>query len=116
MPSHRRKYVQQWVDRRNGQPRYYFRRPGFPRVPLPGSPYSAEFEAAYREAMAGQRAPVIDKRRQFLPGTMNALAVSYFTSVGFRSLKPSTQSFYRSLIDRLCKDAGDNRRCSSVGT
>jgi hypothetical protein len=114
MSSLRLKYVQQWIDRRNDQPRYYFRRPGFPRVPLPGSPFSAEFEAAYKEAMAGQRAPVTappitSPRRQFLPGTVNALAVSYFNSLAFRSLKPSSQSFYRSLIDRLCREAGDNR-------
>jgi hypothetical protein len=114
MSSLRLRYIQQWIDRRNDQPRYYFRRPGFPRVPLPGSPFSAEFEAAYKEAMAGQRAPVIappvtSPRRQFLPGTMNALAVSYFNSITFHSLKPSSQSFYRSLIDRLCREAGDNR-------
>jgi integrase len=109
MSSVHRKYIQQWIDRRSGKPRYYFRRPGFKRVPLPGSPWSPEFEAAYTEAMAGQRPPIISPRREFLPGTMNALAVAYFTSMGFRSLKPSTQSFYRSLIDRLCKDAGDNR-------
>jgi len=105
----RLRYVQAWIDRRNGQPRYYFRRSGFKCVPLPGSPWSPEFMAAYSEAMAGQRAPVTGTRRQFLPGTMNTLAASYFNSMSFRSLKPSTQSFYRRLIDRLCKEAGDNR-------
>ena len=114
MPSRRLRYVQAWIDRRNDQPRYYFRRPGFPRVPLPGSPWSPEFEAAYAEAMAGQRVsvtgpPVASPRRQFLPGTMNALAVSYFNSIGFRSLALSSQSLYRTLIDRLCKEYGDNR-------
>ena len=109
MSSIHRKYIQAWLDVRSGKPRYYFRRPGFKRLPLPGSPWSPEFEAAYAEAMAGQRAPVTSPRRQFLPGTMNALAVSYFNSVGFRSLAPSSQSFYRTLIDRLCKEYGDNR-------
>jgi integrase len=108
MSSLRLRYVQQWIDRRNDQPRYYFRRPGFKLVKLPGSPFSEEFERAYREAMAGQPAPVTGNR-QFLPGTMNALAVSYFNSVGFRSLAPSSQSLYRTLIDRLCKEVGDNR-------
>jgi hypothetical protein len=76
---------------------------------LPGSPWSPEFERAYAEAMAGQPVPVIGTRRQFLPGTMNALAVSYFSSIGFRSLALSSQSLYRTLIDRLCKEYADNR-------
>ena len=108
MPSLRLKYVQQWIDRRNDQPRYYFRRPGFKRVPLPGSPWSPEFEAAYKEAMAGQPAPVT-AGREILPGTFNALAVSYFISAHFNSLSPSTQSVYRNVIDRLRVGAGDNR-------
>jgi hypothetical protein len=107
MSSIKRKYIQAWIDARSGKPRYYFRRPGFPRVPLPGSPWSPEFEAAYTEAMAGQRAPITSPRREFLPGTMNALAVSYYNSIGFRSLKPSTQTFYRTIIDRLCREEGD---------
>jgi integrase len=104
----RLKYVQKWIDRRNDQPRYYFRRPGFKRVPLPGSPWSPEFMTAYAEAMAGQPAPVTG-RREFLPGTMNALAVSYFNSISFRSLKPSTQAFYRTIIDRFCREEGHKR-------
>jgi hypothetical protein len=108
MSSLQLKYVQQWVDHRNGQTRYYFRRPGFKRVPLPGSPFSEEFERAYTEAMAGQRAPITG-RREFLPGTMNTLALSYFNSLSFRSLGPSTQSVYRNLVDRLCKEDGNSR-------
>jgi integrase len=38
---------------------------------------------------------------------MQALAVSYFNSVGFRSLKPITQSTYRNIINRLCAEHGD---------
>jgi integrase len=64
--------------------------------------------AAYTEAMAGQRAPVIGPR-EFHPGTMNALRVSYLNSPNFRSLAPSTQSAYRSIVDRLCTEAGSNR-------
>jgi integrase len=108
MPSLRLKYVQQWIDRRNGRTRYYFRRPGFPRVPLPGSPFSEEFERAYREAMAGQPAP-ITAGREVLPGTFNALAVSNLSSAHFSSLSPSTQSVYRNVIDRLRVEDGDSR-------
>ena len=38
------------------------------------------------------------------PGTIRALAISYFNSSGFRSMKPITQSVYRNLINRLCEE------------
>src|SRR5215471_15058423 len=100
------KYVQQFVDR-HGRPRFYFRRPGFKRVALPGMPGSSEFMAAYAEALAaGEPAPPVGLR-QIRPGTINALAVSYFNSRDFRKLAPSTQSAYRGIIDRLCEKDGD---------
>jgi hypothetical protein len=37
---------------------HYFRRAGFPRVRLPGLPFSPEFMAAYQEAMALAPAPI----------------------------------------------------------
>jgi site-specific recombinase XerD len=100
------KYVQQFVDR-HLHPRFYFRRPGFKRVALPGMPGSSEFMAAYAEALAaGEPAPPVGLR-QIRPGTINALAVSYFNSRDFRKLAPSTQSSYRGIIDRLCEEDGD---------
>ena len=59
MTGIRLKYVHQWVDKRSGgaRPRYYFRRPGFKRLPLPGLPGSAEFMEAYQAALAGQALP-----------------------------------------------------------
>ena len=45
----RLKFVQAWVDR-EGRVHRYFRRPGYPRIRLPGLPGSAEFMAAYQEA------------------------------------------------------------------
>src|SRR5262252_8656396 len=43
---------------RHGKPRWYFRRPGFKQMPLPGLPWSPEFMAAYEEALAGQPTPI----------------------------------------------------------
>jgi hypothetical protein len=106
MASVRLKFIQQFIDR-HGHPRFYFRRPGFPRCALPALPFSEEFMAAYTEAMAGQ--PRVIGRREFSPGTMAALRVSYLSSANFLSLAPSTQSDYRRIIDRLCEEAGDNR-------
>jgi integrase len=100
------KFVQGFLDR-HGRPRFYFRRPGFKRVPLPGLPWSPEFMAAYEEALAGQFVQVGSSHVKL--GTMRALAISYYNSLGFRSLKPSSQAIYRRIIDRFCREHGDKR-------
>jgi integrase len=100
------KFVQGFIDR-HGRPRFYFRRPGFKRVPLPGLPWSPDFMAAYEEALAGQ--PVQVGGLRVKPGTIRALAVSYFNSIEFRSLKPSSQAIYRNVIERFCVEHGDKR-------
>jgi integrase len=43
------------------------------------------------------------------PGTLRALAVSYFASPAFRTTKPTTQYTYRNVIDRLCAEHGEKR-------
>jgi integrase len=100
------KFVHGFIDR-HGKPRWYFRRAGFKRVPLPGLPWSIEFMAAYEQALAGQPAPIGAGRIK--PGTLHALAVSYFASPAFRTKRPSTQYTYRNVIDRLCAEHGDKR-------
>jgi integrase len=101
------KFVQAFLDR-HGTARYYFRRPGYQRVALPGMPYSPEFMAAYTEAMAGQvPCPVV--ARPARPGTINALAISYLGSTAFRSMSPNTQAPYRNFVARFCKEHGDFR-------
>jgi hypothetical protein len=47
------RYVHGFMDR-HGKPRFYCRRSGFKRVPLPGLPWSPEFMAAYDAAMKGE--------------------------------------------------------------
>src|SRR5262245_23627189 len=49
------KYVHGFIDR-HGKPRFYFRRAGFKKEPLPGLPWSGQFMGAYEQAMAGQPA------------------------------------------------------------
>jgi integrase len=92
------KFVHPYIDVR-GKPRFYFRRAGFKQVPLPGLPWSPEFMAAYEAALAGQ--PAAPSRIK--PGTLRALAVSYFGSMVFLSLKPRTRRVYRNRIEQLCK-------------
>jgi Phage integrase central domain len=100
------KFVHGFIDR-HGKPRWYFRRAGFKQVRLPGLPWSPEFMAAYEQALAGQPAPVGAERT--MPGTLRALAASYFASPAFRTTRPSTQYTYRNIIDRLCVEHGDKR-------
>ena len=100
------RYVHGFIDR-HGRPRFYFRRPGFERRPLRGLPYSTEFMSDYEAALAGQ--PLLIGANKARPGTMRALALSYFASPAFRTLRLSTQRAYRGTIERLCKDHGDKR-------
>ena len=100
------RYVHGFVDR-HGKPRFYFRRPGFESVPLPGLPYSPEFMRAYEAAVVGQARPRGAARTR--PGTMAALALSYFASPQFSALRSSSRYVYRRTIERLCKDHGDRR-------
>jgi integrase len=100
------RHVHGFIDR-HGKPRFYFRRPGFERKPLRGLPYSPEFMADYEAATAGQPLPIgVDRAR---PGTMAALALSYFASPEFGALRPSSRSIYRYIIERLCREHGDKR-------
>jgi integrase len=96
------RYVHGFLDR-HGRPRFYYRRAGFHTAPLPGLPYSPEFMAAYEAALAGQR-PVPASRA--IPGTMNALALSFFAAPSFSTLRPSTRKW---TIERLCREHGDKR-------
>jgi len=101
------RYVHGFVDR-HGKPRFYFRRPGFERKPLQGLPYSADFMNDYEAALTGQPVPVgVNTAR---PGTMRALALSYFVSPEFRTLRLSTQRAYRGIIERLCAAMATNVR------
>jgi integrase len=98
------KYVHGFIDR-HGKPRFYFRRAGFKKVPLPGLPWSSQFMEAYEEAIAGQLAPVDAGAKRTKPGSMRALAVRYFQSVDYRSMRVRTQRVYRGLIERFCEQA-----------
>ena len=68
------KYVHGFIDR-HGRPRFYFRRAGFKRVPLPGLPWSPEFMEAYQVALDDTPRAEIGARRT-MPGTVaSAVAV-----------------------------------------
>ena len=99
--------VHAYVDR-HGRPRYYLRRKGYQHVALPGLPWSPTFMAAYEEALAGQP-PIQPGRANVKPGTMKALALSYFASPAFvAELKPASQRAYRGAIERFCNRCDAN--------
>jgi len=100
------KYVQAFVDR-HGTRRFYFRRPGYDRVPLTGLPGSNEFMDAYRKALTGETAP----RRKVgaertAKGSMSALIAEYYQSTEFRSLADVTRSTYRNQLERIRAEHG----------
>jgi integrase len=93
-------YVQAFRDR-HGRARYYFRRPGFDRVALPGLPWSPEFMATHSAALGGEKpAPAIGESRTH-PGTVNAALVAYYASGAFRELAPKTRENRRSILERF---------------
>jgi integrase len=96
------RYINAYVDR-NGKARFYFRRAGFRSVALPGLPWSPEFMQVYETAMAGQP-PSIGAAR-VLPGSMHALAISYYSSPDFLRLKANTQRVRINIIERFCREA-----------
>lgn len=100
------KYCQGFVDR-HGKARWYYRRPGWKRIPLPGLPWTPEFMAAYEMAEAGQKAEIGEK--QTPPGSISALVASYYRTSDFTGLSDSTKTTYRGIIERFRADHGDKR-------
>jgi integrase len=99
------KYVQHWVDD-EGRPHCYFRRRGFPRVPLKGLPWSPSFMAEYEKAMSGARIAVGAGRVK--PGSVAAVIAEYKDSREFFGSKSAgTQRMRRGILDRFGAAYGD---------
>ena len=102
---HRLRYVQAFVDRDTGAVFRYFRRPGYPRVRLPGLPGSAEFNRAYEAALEGPKLAVGAGRSK--PGSLSVAIAGYYTSLEFRSLAAGTQTARRAILERFRAAHGD---------
>lgn len=102
------KFTQGFVDR-HGRARFYFRRPGFKRVPLPGLPWTPTFMAAYQEAMGAPSIVGQAGADRIVPRSLRALAILYYDSAAFKALKPVTQGVYRNIIDRFCREIFDGQ-------
>jgi len=100
------KYVQAWVDPRDSRAYYYLRRRGFPRVRLPGLPWSPTFMAAYEAAMSGTRTAIGAGRVK--PGSVAAVVAEYLDSrLFFGSKSPGTQRMRRGILERFRAAYGD---------
>lgn len=99
------KYVHAYNDR-HGKPRFYLRRKGCRRIPLPGLPWSPEFMAAYEQAMTGAVSVITDRIK---PGTIAALVHTYLNSATFNNLAPETKRTRRNVLTRFVKEHGDKR-------
>jgi integrase len=104
------KYVNAFANRgrKDKRLRYYFRRRGGKAIPLPGLPGSEEFMAAYAAALAGLSIIEIGASRT-LPGTINALAVTYYGSVDWQKLAPDTKKNRARVIERFRAEHGKKR-------
>jgi integrase len=98
------RYVQHFV--KNDRPYFYFRRPGYPRVRLPGLPWSPQFMAVYEQALANAPEPIGEKLRS-KSGSVSAAIAAYYQSQMFRSLSGGTPSMRRAILERFRNDHGD---------
>jgi integrase len=103
---HPPKFVQAFIDR-SGKPRFYFRRPGFKSVSLPGLPWSPQFMEVYEAALSGQPSQVGARRTK--PGTVSAAITGYYYDQSFLVLAPSTQRRLRRILERFRAEHGDKR-------
>jgi integrase len=99
------KYIQKFADR-YGRARYYLRKPGHKRVPLP-PPGTRGFLEAYEAALANEPEPVGVNRTK--AGTMAALAIAFLATHDFRSKDPSTQAKHRGIVERIVGEHGHKK-------
>jgi integrase len=106
------KYVNGFSNRarKSQRVRYYFRRRGTKAIPLPGLPGSEEFMAAYAAALASIPDQYVEiAAHRTLPGTINALVVTYYKSDEWHALAADTQKTRRRIVERFRAQHGDKR-------
>jgi hypothetical protein len=94
------------LDREDGKRRVRFRKAGFSTY-LTGIPWSEPFMRQYTAALEGVKAQASNiGAARTIPGSFDALCVSYYRSPEFRGLKASTQAVRRNIIERFRVDHG----------
>jgi hypothetical protein len=95
------------LDRENGKRRVRFRNSAFSTY-LTGIPWSEDFMRRYAAALEGvtvERAREVAASRT-IPGSFDALCVSYYRSPEFQALKSNTQATRRNVIERFRNEHG----------
>jgi hypothetical protein len=102
-------FVQAFLDR-HGKPRWYFRRRGHKRIPLPGTPGTPDFMAAYEQAISGAPQMVEVGSGRTKPGTVGDLVAKYFGSAAFLGIpSEATRTTYRGIIEGFRREHGSKR-------
>ncbi|ADP71979.1 integrase family protein [Rhodomicrobium vannielii ATCC 17100] len=78
---------------------WYFERPGYPRVRVPGLPWTPEFMAVYEKATKAKPAEIGASRT--VPRSLGAVIVAYYSSAAWRGLASSTKRTYGGVIEAL---------------
>jgi integrase len=96
-----------WNEDQHGRKRVRFRKAGFSTY-LTGIPWSEDFMRQYAAALEGVQAQTnnMGAGMRTMPGSVNALIVSYYRSPEFRGLKASTQTVRRNVIERFRNEHG----------
>lgn len=104
MPRVRLRYVHEYRDA-TGKLRRYFRRNGYASVPLPGLVGSAEFRAAYEEALNLPKAKPIGSDQTAKGSVAEAVAL-YLGSVDHNKHAADTKRTRRNVLEKLRKIHG----------
>jgi integrase len=98
-----------WNFDRHGKKRVRFRKGQYSTY-LAGTPWSASFMEQYHEALGGEvRQLEEEKAARVEPGTVNAVIVSFYSSMDFQKLKPTTQKVRRNVLERFRVQHGSKR-------
>ncbi len=93
-------FVECWRDRHK-KVRVYFRKEHGPRIPLPITIGSSEFNTAYQAALAGQLRPTRERHARAAAGTIDALITHYKRSAAYIGLRATTKTGYVSRIEAI---------------
>ena len=102
MTSFKLPYVHEFRDR-HGKLRRYLRRPGVPRVRIPGLPGSPEFMHAYNGALEGK---VALPSSRYGEGSIGALWTAYCRSASHINLSDSSKRTYRQIMSPILEQHG----------
>jgi integrase len=96
-----------WNTDRHGTRRVRFRKGAFSTY-LAGIPWSEDFMRQYAAALEGVTVQTTNVgASRTLPGSVNALIVSYYRSPEFRGLKASTATVRKNIIEAFRREHGD---------